>query len=224
MEGQTSSFYEFLRRGKKGSKKFLNVLTYENSDHIPHNIVKFADNTETIINLETSQFLNSSWKYGLFSSSCKTFCFKLFNNILGYNHVISHFLQGHTRNCTFCNIGGNQWEEDETPLHLFFACAIIENLRIFFYDTTLNYFITRQEFFAIPTRPNKDQNIVIFYTTLLFKKYVWECKQRQTLPEPTHLKSFIFRELFILCNISTKFRLKILNSELGEDFIRNCSH
>jgi hypothetical protein len=43
-----------FRTWKKGSRRFRNVLSSGKTDYVPHNIVKFASNTDTVINLECS--------------------------------------------------------------------------------------------------------------------------------------------------------------------------
>jgi DNA-binding LacI/PurR family transcriptional regulator len=87
---------------------------------LPHNIVKFDSNTETIIYYEQSKKLGF-WNRAVLSNSTCTFLFIFYDNTAGYNTAVAHFIPGHSRNCTFFNITGNQDEEDETRLHLFFA-------------------------------------------------------------------------------------------------------
>jgi hypothetical protein len=112
----------------------------------------------------------------MLSNACRTFCFKFYNNILPYNHVLSHFVRGQGRNCTFCDLSGNQDEEDETPLHLFYNCVISENLRNTFFIEFLGTTISRQEFFTIFDRENLHSNKILLLVTTLFRKFLWDCK------------------------------------------------
>jgi hypothetical protein len=121
--GSGSGIKTFFNSLKKGSNKIRRFLLEPKSKYIPHNIVKYAENTETVLNFETSCKLNSEWKTHFLSNECRIFSHKLVNNILGYNIIISHFVPGADRNCTFCNIIRNQDPEDETALHLFFTCT-----------------------------------------------------------------------------------------------------
>jgi hypothetical protein len=94
-------------------------------------MIKFADNTETVIGSEFSKYLNSFWNRGYFSNNFRVFIFKLHNNTLPYNMILSHFVGEVGRNCTFCDIISNPDEEDENVLHLFYSCAISERIREF---------------------------------------------------------------------------------------------
>jgi hypothetical protein len=219
----SEQFSDFILRTKKGSNIFRKLLADPEIEHVPHNIVKFSDNTDTVIGIEVSRKLNVAWKNGLLSSTTRMFAYKLYNNILGYNTVLSHFVPGRGRNCTFCDIGENPWIEDETPLHMFFDCSHCENLRKDFFETYLGYFITRQEFFAFPSRNNIEQNKVVFILALLFKKYIWECKQRFSLPVLLHLQNFIKNEMRIMCFLSNKFKNAMTNSDLPLNFVVECT-
>jgi len=53
-------------RFAKGSKKFRKVLTKTFGELIPHNLVKFSENTETIINYRVGRELNKFWNYSFF--------------------------------------------------------------------------------------------------------------------------------------------------------------
>jgi hypothetical protein len=65
--------------------------------------------------------------------------------------VVSHFIHGIERNCTFCNLSGNLELEDETPLHLFFQCIPVENLITDFFSDIVGTTVSRQEYFCFPT-------------------------------------------------------------------------
>jgi hypothetical protein len=115
------SMSEFFRRWKKGSRNVRLVLCFKKIDYIPHNIIKFSDNTDTIIGLECARLLNKSWNRHYLSNELRVFLFKLHNNTLPFNTILSHFVRGTSRTCTFCVIARNPEGEDETPLHFFFT-------------------------------------------------------------------------------------------------------
>jgi hypothetical protein len=94
----------FMSEWKKGSKKIRTVLTKTRIENIPHNIVKYAENTETVIGIDTLKYLNSFWNRSYFSNNFRVFLFKLYNNTLPYNTILSHFVRDIGRNCTFCDI------------------------------------------------------------------------------------------------------------------------
>jgi len=64
------------------------------------------------------------------------------------------------RNCTFCDILGNQDNTDETPLHLLFECSAVENLINNFFSWLFeeNNVITRQGFLTEFTREENRKN------------------------------------------------------------------
>jgi hypothetical protein len=107
------SMSDFFRRWKKGSQIVRLVLCFKKIYHIPHNIIKNADNTDTIIGLECARLLNKSWNRHYLSNKLWVFLFKLHNNTLPFNTILSHFIRGTSRTC--CVIARNPEGEDKTP-------------------------------------------------------------------------------------------------------------
>ena len=149
----------------------------------------------------------------------RTFLFKLHNNTLGYNQSVSHFIRGYSNNCTFCDITEYIEEEPETPLHLFFNCTVVENIRNKFSHwlfadlrerlpepvpvpgprrNIITDPVTRQEFFTVLERDNNCFNSVLFVVTKLFIKYIWDCKLRKCLPSLALLKNLVKSEINII--------------------------
>jgi hypothetical protein len=212
------SVHGFFSRWKKGSRKIRCLLSNENVDYIPHNMIKFAENTETVIGSDLAKLLNKSWNFYFYSNELRTFIFKFHNNTLPYNTMLSHFVPNISRNCTFCDLNYNPEIEDETPLHLFFNCTTTENLRDEFYKwiTADEFFsVTRSEFFVVFKRPNNHMNVSLFVITQLFKKFLWNCKQRKILPVLNHLKYSITMEVSLLTGISKKMKNNFYNSGLN---------
>jgi Reverse transcriptase (RNA-dependent DNA polymerase) len=207
--GSGSGTKTFFQNLKKGSKRFRKYLSEPVQKFIPHNIVKYSDNTETVINYSTSCKLNAEWKTYFLSNECRIFSYKLVNNILGYNIVISHFVPGADRNCTFCNLIRNPDPEDETALHLFFACRVSETLINNFFQDIVGTTVSRQEFFGFAKRENNHQNVTLYYTCLLIKKFLWDCKQWTVLPCSNWLQEYVFSELKTCTSISLTLKYSI---------------
>jgi hypothetical protein len=213
-EIKTTALSDFINRKVKGCRRYRKKIVGKEECFIPHNIVKFASNTETVINYEQSKKLNGIWNKAVFSNSTRTFLFKLHNNTAGYNTAVAHFIPGHSRNCTFCDIAGNQDEEDETPLHLFFACPTSER----FIESVFSWVlgeptnISRQEFFVHFNRPDHRKNEALFLISALVKKYIWDCKQRYTLPNLNHAKIFLREEIKIIRFCSSDANVIFQNS------------
>jgi hypothetical protein len=212
--GLSKNYNFFWDSTKKGSKRARKILENHNEITLPHNIVKFSSNTEVIIGQEDSAFINSFWFSHFLSSSMSIFCFKLINNILGFNYIVSHFIPDVERSCTFCNVAGLQDEEDETPLHLFFSCIVSERVLDTFFNRFLGVGISRQEFFAVPARENTSSNFTIFLTGMLVKKFLWDCKMRSTLPDSDLMERIILMELKTMATVSRKVNNFIQESEL----------
>ena len=150
---------------------------------------------------------------------CEHFCsnLKLHNNTLRYNNVVSHFVRGHSLNCTFCDLICNQEEESENPPHFFFACEPVSvfNENIFSWILREPANITRQEFFVGFNRQNHRNNDALFIVSALLKKYLWDCKLRFTLPNLERGKIFITEQIKILKFVSGKSKQIFLNSDLN---------
>jgi exonuclease III len=208
-----NSLENFFARWKKGSKPIRNILCRVKNEFIPHNIVKFADCTETVIGLENAKYINSVWNRNYFGNDLRVFIFKLHNNVLPYNTVLSHFVRGVDRNCTFCDIVLNPVEEDENALHLFFNCSVSERLRNDFITwisdgNVAN--ITRRDFFTGFRQHNQFLNEFLNISLMFFKKFLWDARCRKCLPQLTGLKHFIKDEFSVMKRISSKFN-QILN-------------
>jgi hypothetical protein len=208
----------FLNRSRKGSKRYRTILCPACPANIPHNIVKFSDNVEIVLGVEESKKVNAFWNLNYLSNSTRTFIFKLYNNTLGYNVAISHFIRNHSRNCTFCDITGNQEIIDETSIHLFFHCAAAETLvnGIFKWVTDdLTFEISRKEYFAFFNRVelSNQKNYILTIVAKLVLKFIWDSKQRYCVPNSLHCKMTIVSELSSIAFINKKF--KTLLNESG---------
>jgi hypothetical protein len=211
-----NEYYEnLINRVKKGSKIFRNILSKKHNVSVPHNIVKYSSNTDTVIGYELSKKLNRLWTSSFLSTSTKTFCFKLYNNVLPFNHVLSHFVRGQSRNCTFCDIIGNAEEEDETPLHIFYSCSVSENIINDFFNF-IGTVITRQEFFTVPERDNVFTNKILTLLCILIKKIFWDNKLNNCCPDPFFLQNFIKYEIRVICNINSEMREALLRCNLSK--------
>ena len=157
------------------------------------------------------------WNRNFFNNSTRTFLFKLHNNILGYNAAVSHFVRGHSSNCTFCTLSGNPEPNRETALHLFYGCRSTERVLNETFSSFLgaNTVLTRQELFVKFTKPEKPKNDTLFLIAKLFLKYIWDCKVRNGLPNTRGCIKSIRYELEIIKKISTEIRELVTLSRLN---------
>jgi len=214
LDKNLEDFFNFDR----GSRKYRKILTKNWNEEVPHNLVKFSDNTDTIINYRVGADLNAIWNWGFFSGEFRTFLFKLHNNRLGYNYILAKFIRGTSENCTFCEISRNPHSNRDNPLHLFFNCETTEALYNNFFGWLLmgtrEEVPRRQEFFTIFERSNNYLNITLTITSKLFIFYLWQCKLRKQLPEIEHVKIFVLGELKIFWRLSTFMKDAIKNANI----------
>ncbi len=209
----------FLNRSKRGSSRLRKIMSCDDIPHIPHNRVKFASNTEVIIGLERSKILNSTWNISYLSNSLRTFLFKLRNNTLGFNNAVAHFVRGHSPNCTFCDIVNNPDPEDETPLHLFFSCTVVEQFLVDAFQWLVSdnsFTFSRQEYFTGFQRPdlNGSKNFILTTASNLIIKFIWDSKQRFCIPNLQHLKFSLVSDFETYCSTSKKFKQLYISSGL----------
>ena len=119
---------------------------------------------------------------------------------------------------TFCDITEEPYENDETTLHLFYDCRHVENVLTAFYtwlfELENNYYVSRLEFFVGFTSENIHRQRVLHIINLLIKKYIWDCKQRFTVPGIVNLKLYILCELQRLSTLSRTWRDALVKSAL----------
>jgi len=210
---------DFIRGIKRGCKKFRKI-EQGTLDSIPHNIVKFTENTEIVLDLTGSKTLNGSWNISYLENDLRVFIFKLHNNTLGYNNMVARFVANIEPFCTFCTIGMNPDLEPETALHIFYACPYTEPLLNIFNEIRRNNDVTRRiDLFFKFNDPSENNVKVLFLTAFMYKKYIWDCKLRKCLPDYAELKEYIKTEIRCIKNISTKFRSFLDGSDYGWFFL-----
>jgi hypothetical protein len=91
-EKKTVDFQTYLACKVKGCKRYRRKILGPEPEFVPHNLIKFSGNTETIIDFVYSRKINSVWNKLYFSNATRTFLFKLHNNTAGYNNTVAHFI------------------------------------------------------------------------------------------------------------------------------------
>ena len=201
----------FMCRVKQGSKHIRKVLGPAPSGTVPHNLIKYGDSTEVVINSEAATLINGLWGKSYLDNSTRTFLFKLHNNTLGTNTRLSHFVRNHSRICTFCALTRNPHDEDENPLHLFFQCRstepVVLGILSWFVENENDFRrISRQNFFGTFNWESNYKNIIMQLVCALIKKYIWDCKFRFTLPNLDCGKEFLKIDLDRIICQSAKMR------------------
>ena len=198
-----------FNKHSQGKKTFRNILTYEKTSYIPHNIKKYSNNIDCALNLTNSKTLCSLWKNSFMDNEMKTFCFKLHNNTLGYNYTVNKFIRNHNPYCTFCTLSREPEDGRETPYHIFFACRHTERI----YEKIFRTFLgdgygemTRINYFGGFDSDNVCRNLSLNIVSFLFKFYIWSCKLRFRLPGEGESVDFAKSHISNFFNLNRNFR------------------
>jgi len=210
---------EFIAGLKRGCQKFKKIIYYP-IDTIPHNVIKFAENAEIILNYNDARMCNKIWNVSYFANDLRVFLFRFYNNTLGYNYMVSRFVENIEPHCTFCSIARINDLEPETALHIFYSCPFTERLLDVFNDITgTAEDVRRVDIFYRFDSNNIDKKNVLFVLSILFKKYIWDCKLRKCLPERLELINFLKIETNCMLKVSMKFREMMRGSDLEHFFL-----
>jgi hypothetical protein len=220
VDSQKSTCIEtFINRRKRGSSHIRKVLGEQGVTGSTRNINKFARNIDIIVSGEQSKILNSLWTKNYFSNQDRTFFFKLYNNTLGFNNAVAHFVQGHNPYCSFCELARSPEQNNETPLHLFFECRYVSEV----IETTLrtvsgndNFVFSRREFFTTFERREASHayNQTLTLVTKLIIKYLWDCKIRHCLPNVIGCLDNIKEKVVLQLALKSQFSTLAFNSGL----------
>ncbi len=143
----------------------------------------------------------SFWNSSGILNRIRTFAFKFYNNLLGINTQLSHFVQNQLRGCTFCVLSnnGNGNIPDETFSHIFYECDTVRGWHNRFILNYLphNYFMNDQErrefFFLGKVHGTDGDSFFIYAAVLIFQYCVWESKLKKKFTR-TILWSFYLKK------------------------------
>jgi hypothetical protein len=132
------------------------------------------------------------------SNRIKTFLFKYFNNILGINTRLSHFVANRNRGCTFCEIKNTvvplQVQNpvpvpipDESFEHLFYGCMTTREwqskfLECHFPPDFIASEEARKRFLLLGFHTDYKKNILLTLSPLLFQYCIWEARLKKKIP------------------------------------------
>jgi hypothetical protein len=122
------------------------------------------------------------------------------NNTLGINTRLSHFLPGHQRSCTFCQINNAEIVQDETFSHIFLTCPVVKNWQDSFLSLyfPVNYIRNDWErinlfFTGWVHEPNID-NYFIMLCIFIFQYTICDARLKKRIPSFNSL-NLVFKEL-----------------------------
>jgi hypothetical protein len=192
------SLHEILAGRKSNSKKIRQIPG--------RNITRYGEITETVPDASLSKVMNNIWGYSFLEKKIRTFAFKLFNNDLGTNARVAHFVRGHQPYCTFCVIAEDPDLEDESINHLFQDCPAVEQVVLhiinWFWGGTGMQATTRKDYMCGMALENKSVTLVWNIFVLILKFYIWDCKLKFRRPEIEAAKGEIVERFNTYCTIN----------------------
>jgi len=213
----------FIRRGKKGAKRFRRILEYNTLT-----CIKGLNVTDTYCNLVginrvpdvTGGKMLGCWNTSFLPIDLRVFSFQFFNNSLPLGaRLVNRYRNVNHNNisdcCTFCQIRNYGVPERETFKHLFFSCPALEDACTRFADkyfsNDLSHVEKMQCFFTGSTDeiPHKVDLIVC----VLFAHEIWQSKLLKKIPNFTTVEFNMRCKFDILIDISKKFKESVVNSD-----------
>jgi hypothetical protein len=136
-----------------------------------------------VLETNTLRKIFSFWNTHFLNVKISEFSFKFFNNALGLNARVAHFVQGHDEACTFCSLKKVNPVPRETFDHIFFHCNFTEFSTSKLFERLLeNKFLDESEkkFFALlgvyKFEGNYTWNIFSGMCSTILMYLIWECK------------------------------------------------
>jgi hypothetical protein len=170
------------------------------------------------------------WSYTFIRNDLREFIFKLYNNCLGLNVRISHFVDGINRSCTFCSLKGNL-NNDETFSHFFLTCDQLVGmrnnfLRQFFGDGLVNPTTKKLLWLGIPPENIRDKTLASI-CVLAIQHSIWKFKNKKKMPLERIIIHDLATTLAVLYKLDKKLFSNDYNFPLSRDistFLSNSLH
>ena len=184
------SFFVSYKKGSKSCRRILGKVD-------PAKALSKLQSLKTfffLIDEQTPEYKTAFSFLPLWNSSglpnrLREFLFKFFNNQLGLNTRISHFVGG-SRGCTFCVILKKDNPPDESFSHLFYDCEVVKNLHNSLEETALkdstgSQKMLKRDWFGVEIMEKENKFKRILILTIQF--FVWEAKLQKKLPVANHV-------------------------------------
>jgi hypothetical protein len=233
--GTSLSISDFFGTFKKGSKSIRSILVTKKGP-APKSITQvktFFRVTNLDLNPTEDIIIKQNlaiWSYVNISNDLREFIFKFFNNSLGLNTRVSHFVADTGRNCTFCVLK-NILNEDETFEHLFYSCTQTSGIR----DRLLGEFWTnanmtpdekKRLWFGYP--PNLITNKKLSILAAMSVQFCfWKAKLKKKIPMYRTIKFELTRTIGTVYRLDKKIFSHDLNFALSrniDDILRSSLH
>jgi hypothetical protein len=224
--GSAISIPEFFLTIKKPGKKIRSALAKpKRKDFDPSKLPSFSSFL-SIVELRIDDFSFVSRQVSLWNTygiphTVGSFIFKFYNNILGTNARLFHFVPGISKNCTLCSLKNIPNPESENFLHIFFNCPVVTQWN--------NAFLTKY-FPEIQLPTDREKKMLLFLgrvpvphgtnnfialTILIFQFCVWEAKLKKKLHSFITLDILFQDKILSLIGVNKKIRKIALKTNLS---------
>jgi len=220
----------FMTTFNKGSNKLRKVLAVKNISSLNienmTSVVSFRNITNTeIIELKFLKANLGFWNFTGQQNSVREFIYKFYNNQLGLNTRVAHFVRGHNRGCTLCQLKNINPLPDETFKHLFFDCDTVASLHkrlIEKYFSSLRNMNEQQQrqFWFNGIFENK-ANLFVTFAIFAFQFLIWKLKLRKEILNFSTMEQNWLYTLDVTHRLSNKIREAVLLINFD---IRRCWH
>ena len=109
----TQSIDFFLKTFQRGSKPFRRILTNVKVNNLKIESTNSVRTFFTLVDvpIPSNKILKNvwgAWNRTFFGNRCREFLFRFYNNILGINSRVAHFVPGFEAECSLCSVGNEQ--------------------------------------------------------------------------------------------------------------------
>ena len=195
-DGSSLTLSNFFKRFRKGSKQIRNILSGVRTAGIRVSELRNIITLENLLNSSAaSDKVRKSflcfWGFSFLPTNLREFSFKFFNNSLGLNSRLPHFVAGRGGGCTFCSTNElyNGPVPAESFLHFFFDCTTTRLLREWFEasfmpEIVLNSRDEKIKFWFFGSIPllGDNSNLFILSMTQTFFYSIWRFKLLKRKP------------------------------------------
>jgi hypothetical protein len=207
----SENFLHLKRPGKKLRESITKKRKLELDVSKSRTVTSFCTITQTFS--PTNDIVGTwlgLWNTGGISNRIKMFLFKFYNNLLGLNTRVSHFVAAQSRACTFCDGSGTTVPPDEKFIHLFMECPTTFDWHCQFLGKYFPHLIymdaqQRRSFFFWGRLPGEGTvNKFLVISVLIFQWCVWEEKLRKKIPSFHTIDNIFAEHIFTLTSMNRK--------------------
>jgi hypothetical protein len=183
-DGTSVKVGDFFKTFKKGSGPVRRVLDIKFKTDIKQSktVSSFGRISGLDLNNKNPKLQYSLWNLTGLKNDFREFIFKFYNNILGLNTRVSHFVLNITRTCTICSLKGIN-DNDETFSHFFLTCESVSGIRNSLYEEFFsslgNDDLVKTEFWLSFPPPVITDRMLASIAALLIQFLLWKKKLKK---------------------------------------------